>query len=118
MLLSMKIKKNDIWIANMNPQKGTEVGKNRPVVVIQTDLLNKTEHSSTIILPITTNIKKENILRIHIDEKSSELTIPSDILIDQIRAIDNSRLIKKIGSISNHVAVKIEIALKNILDFH
>lgn len=112
-----KIKKNDIWIANMNPRVGTEVGKNRPVVVIQTDLLNKAEHLSTIILPITTNVKMENILRVHINDASTGLNEPSDVLIDQIRAIDNSRLIKKIGSISKDISMKIEIAVKNILDF-
>lgn len=112
----MKIKKNDIWIANMNPRKGTEVGKNRPIVVIQTDLLNKTDHLSTIILPITTNIKANNILRVNINEESSGLEKSSDILIDQIRSIDNTRLIKKIGKISDVLAKEINLALKQILD--
>jgi mRNA interferase MazF len=52
----MKIKQYEIWIADLNPRFGTETGKTRPVVIIQTDLLNK-HHPSTIICPITTNIK-------------------------------------------------------------
>ena len=90
----MKIKQYDIWLANLNPGKGTEPGKTRPVVIVQTDLLNDT-HLSTIVCPITTNIQPDmNILRVHL--KKSQLDQQSDILIDQIRAIDNNRLTKRI----------------------
>ena len=53
-------------IADLNPTIGTEPGKIRPVIIIQTDLLNK-YHPSSIICPITTNVRKEiEILRIHL----------------------------------------------------
>ena len=62
----MKIKQFEIWIADLNPRIGTEAGKVRPVIVVQTDLLNK-EHPSTIVCPITTNVKPDSeILRIHL----------------------------------------------------
>ena len=61
----MPIKQFEIWIADLNPRIGTEPGKTRPVLVIQTDLLNKIPHPSTIICPITTNIEMEaDILRV------------------------------------------------------
>ncbi|MDQ6901963.1 MAG: type II toxin-antitoxin system PemK/MazF family toxin, partial [Bacteroidota bacterium] len=44
----MKYKQFDIWLADLNLTVGTEPGKTRPVVIIQTDLLNET-HLSTII---------------------------------------------------------------------
>jgi mRNA interferase MazF len=98
----MKIKKFHIYLADLSPAIGTEPGKTRPVVVIQTDLLND-EHPSTIIFPITTNVKKESsILRVHLSEHESNLKKNSDILVDQIRAIDNRRFIKEIGSLSAH----------------
>ena len=53
----MSIKQFEIWIADLNPKIGTEPGKTRPVLVVQTNLLNKISHSSTIVCPITTNIK-------------------------------------------------------------
>ena len=85
----MKIKQFDIWLADLNPSKGTEPGKTRPVVIIQTDLLNET-HLSTIICPITTNVKNEiELLRVHL--KKGKLDKLSDILVDQVRAIDNTR---------------------------
>jgi mRNA interferase MazF len=96
----MKIRKFHVYLADLNPRFGTEPGKIRPVVVIQTDLLND-EHPSTIICPITTNVIKESsILRIHLSGNESGLKKDSDILVDQIRAIDNRRFLKEIGSLS------------------
>ena len=63
----MPIKQFEIWIADLNPRIGTESRKTRPVVVIQTNLLNKIPHPSTIVCPITTNVKKDSeILRVHL----------------------------------------------------
>src|SRR6056297_1729566 len=96
----MQIRQFEIWIADLNPQIGTEPGKTRPVLVLQTNLLNKIPHPSTIICPITTNIKEDSeILRVHIKKGSAGLMQDCDIMIDQIRAIDNKRLIKKISEL-------------------
>lgn len=96
----MSIKQYEIWIADLNPQIGTEPGKTEPVLVVQTNLLNKVLHPSTIVCPITTNVNKEiEILRVHLKKGQSTLQHDSDILIDQIRAIDNKRLVKKIGDL-------------------
>ena len=54
----MRIKQYDIWLADLNPTIGTDPGKTRPVVIIQTDLLNDT-HLSTLICPVTTNVKSD-----------------------------------------------------------
>lgn len=62
----MKYKQFDIWFADLNPQIGTEPGKTRPEVIIQTNLLNET-HLSTIIYPIIVNVNAEaEILRLHL----------------------------------------------------
>ena len=96
----MSIKQYEIWIADLNPQIGTEPGKTRPVLVVQTNLLNKVSHPSTIVCPITTNVNKDiEILRVHLKKGQSKLQQDLDILIDQIRAIDNKRLVKKIGDL-------------------
>ena len=96
----MKIIKFNIYMADLNPPIGTEPGKIRPVVVIQTDLLNET-HPSTIICPLTTKIAKEaTLLRVHIPKKESLLDKDSDILVDQIRSIDNRRFIKHVGKLT------------------
>ena len=112
----MSIKQYEIWIADLNPQIGTEPGKTRPVTIVQTNLLNKIPHPSTIICPITTNVKKNTeILRIHLKKGIANLNQDCDIMIDQIRAIDNRRLIKKLGKlpieIIDHIKENIEIIL-------
>jgi mRNA interferase MazF len=110
----MKIKQFDIWLANINHSKGTEPGKTRPVVVVQTDLLNDT-HLSTLICPITTNVQPEiELLRVHL--KKGQLDKLSDILVDQIRAIDNTRFIEKIGQLTKDQKIKLRNNLRIVLD--
>jgi len=105
----MSIKQFEIWIADLNPRIGTEPGKTRPVLVIQTDLLNKIPHPSTIICPITTNIEKEaDILRVHLKKGMANLQENCDIMIDQLRAIDNKRLIKKVGDLPSELIDKVK----------
>ncbi len=112
----MKIKQFDLWTADLNPQIGTEPGKTRTVLIIQTDLLNSV-HPSTIICPITTNVIKESdILRIHLKKGVANLQKPSDLMIDQIRAIDNKRLIKKIGELPGDMRKSVVENIKIILD--
>ena len=101
----MKIKQFDIWISDLEPQRGTETGKVRPVLIVQTNLLNN-EHPSTLVCPITTNVQKDSeILRVHIKKGTSNLKIESDIMIDQIRAIDNRRLVNKIGELPRDLLI-------------
>jgi mRNA interferase MazF len=110
----MKFKQFDIWLADLNPTIGTEPGKTRPVVIIQTNLLNEV-HFSTIICPITTNVQPESdILRIHL--KKIQLSKPSDILVDQPRAIDNKRFIKRLGKLTEEQSDMLKNNLKIILD--
>ena len=112
----MKIKQFEIWIADLNPRMGTKAGKVRPVIVIQTDLLNK-EHPSTIVCPITTNVKPDSeILRVHLKKTKFGLKEDCDIMIDQVRAIDNKRLMKKVGEVDNDTADKVRENLKIVLD--
>jgi len=113
----MLIKQFEIWIADFNPQIGTEPGKTRPVLVIQSNLLNKIPHPSTLICPITTNVEKEaDILRVHIKKGMANLHENCDIMIDQLRAIDNNRLIKKVGDLPLDLIDKVKENLIIILD--
>ena len=110
----MKIKQYDIWLANLNPGRGTEPGKTRPVVVVQTNLLNDF-HPSTLVCPITSSIQLNiDLLRVHL--KKNQLDKPSDILVDQIRAIDNLRLIKKLGTLHKDQIQKLKSNIRIVLD--
>ena len=113
----MQIKQFEIWIADLNPQIGTEPGKTRPVLVIQTNLLNKIPHPSTIVCPITTNVQKDSeILRVHLKKDTANLHQACDIMIDQIRAIDNKRLTKRIGTLPDELSEKVMENIMIVLD--
>jgi|SRR5665647_1670670 len=113
----MVIKQFEIWIADLNPQIGTEPGKTRPVLVVQTNLLNKLPHPSTIICPITSNVKKDvEILRVHLKKGVSGLHQDCDIMIDQIRAIDNKRLVNKVSELPKNLINQLKENIKIMID--
>jgi mRNA interferase MazF len=113
----MVIKQFEIWIADLNPQIGTKSGETRPVLTVQTNFLNKIPHPSTIICPITTNVKKDSeILRVHLKKGVAKLQQDCDIMIDQIRAIYNKRLIKKVGDLPAELIDKVKENLIITLD--
>jgi mRNA interferase MazF len=113
----MSIEQYEIWIADLNPQIGTEPGKTRPVLIVQTNLLNQIPHPSTIICPITTNVKNDSdILRVHLKKGEANLHQDCDVMIDQIRTIDNKRLIKKVGDLPKKLIETLKENLMIIID--
>lgn len=113
----MQINQFEIWIADLNPQIGTEAGKTRPVLIVQTNLLNKVPHPSTIVCPITTNVQIEaDILRVHLKKGMANLHENCDVMIDQIRAIDNKRLIIKVGNLPADLIDQIKENISVIID--
>ena len=86
-------RKGEVWTANLNPGNGTEPGKTRPVVILQNQILLDVDHPSTVIVPLTTQlIDGAEPLRLRVLARD-RLVHDSDILVDQIRAIDNKRLV-------------------------
>jgi mRNA interferase MazF len=83
-----------LYLADLNPQAGTEPGKVRPVLVIQTDLLNETGHPSTWVLPCTTRLTGENLLRVVLPRGIAGNREECEVMVDQSRAIDNRRLVR------------------------
>ncbi|MEN8227230.1 MAG: type II toxin-antitoxin system PemK/MazF family toxin [Bacteroidota bacterium] len=113
----MVIKQYEIWLADLNPRIGSEPGKTRPVVVVQTDLLNRTHHPSTLICPLTSKLAYgTEILRVHLKKGTANLNQSCDILIDQLRAIDNRRLIKKIGKLPDSILQTTKKNLRIVMD--
>ncbi|MEI7978007.1 MAG: type II toxin-antitoxin system PemK/MazF family toxin [Bacteroidota bacterium] len=110
----MEIKQFDIWLVDSKTSMGAEPGKTIPVVVIQTNLLNDV-HFSTLICPITTNVKLEiDLLRVHLN--NNQLDKVSDILVDQIRVIDNKRFLKKLSKLTKEQQEQLKSNLKIVMD--
>lgn len=83
----------EIWLANLNPGRGSEPGKIRPVLILQNQALLDAGHPSTLIIPLTTNLVDDaEPLRLRVVARG-DLNKDSDLLVDQLRAIDNKRLI-------------------------
>ena len=121
----MDIERGWFYLADLNPRRGTEPGKTRPVLVMQTDLLNSQGHPSTVIIPVTTSTQENaEPLRVRIPAGSAGFSVDSDLMIDQVRAIDNQRLyrqdtaklIKKIASVEVGLLDQVAACLKKVLD--
>jgi mRNA interferase MazF len=107
-----KILRGDIFLINLELVKGHEQGGIRPALIIQNDISN---HFSplTIIAPITSKIyTKEFPTNVFLSKKESGLDKDSTILLNQIRTIDKSRLVKKISSLDNFLIERVNKALK------
>lgn len=110
-------KRGEIWLADLNPKRGTEPGKTRPVLIIQSQTLLDAGHPSTLVIPLTTNLMDDvEPLRIRVPA-SGHLSRDSDLIIDQLRAIDNRRLIKgPLTRIEQEFMVRINEAICEVLD--
>ncbi len=109
-------RKGEIFLANLGPIKGGEQGGVRPVLIIQNDISNKYS-PVTIIAAITSKIyKKEFPTNVFISKADSGLDKDSTTMLNQIRTIDKSRLIKKVGELDALLMKRANMALKISLD--
>jgi mRNA interferase MazF len=114
--LRLPVVRGGLYAADLNPPRGTEAGNIRPAVAIQTDLLNEVGHASTVILPCTTRLTGESLLRVLLPGGIAGNRVDCEIMIDQVRAIDNRRLRKQLGTVPGPVLAEIEARLRHLLD--
>ena len=110
-------KRGSVWLANLNPGRGTESGKIRPVLIVQSQALLDAEHPSTLIVPLTSNLTDNAApLRLRLSVQAG-LDKDSDLLLDQLRAIDNKRLIQgPLLQCSPEFMGRVDEALSEVLD--
>ena len=111
------IRHGALYLADLNPRQGTEAGKLRPVLVIQTDLLNQAGHPSTWVLPCTTRLSGENLLRVSLPRGMAGNAADCEVMIDQSRAIDNQRLRRPLGEVPKLVLQEVKEKLRRLGDF-
>ena len=111
------IRHGALYLADLNPRQGTEAGKLRPVLVIQTDLLNQADHPSTWVLPCTTRLSGENLLRVSLPRGMAGNAADCEVMIDQSRAIDNRRLRRPLGEVPKPVLQEVKEKLRRLGDF-
>jgi mRNA interferase MazF len=93
------ISRFDIWLVQLDPTKGSEIRKTRPCVIISPDEMSALK--TAIVAPMTSK-GFSFPTRIQCTFQSKK----GLILLDQMRAVDKSRLIRKLGVISKHAQAK------------
>ena len=113
----MAYRRGGIYLANFNPSKGTEAGKIRPCLVVQSNLLTNAGHPSTTILPLTSQLIEDAApLRFRIGARD-ELQADSDVMLDQVRTIDNQRFCSDLlTTLTNIELTTVETYWRLILD--
>ena len=108
--------KGDVCLADLDPTTGVEIKKTRPVIIVSNDWIN--QHSQlVVVVPLTSNIKRVSPSEVIIPKGSGGLDYDSKAATDQIRAIDKSRIVKKLGRLEADIFEEVSNALKNTLDF-
>jgi len=108
----VEIKRGDIILVNLEPVKESEQGGIRPCLIIQNDAGNKYS-PLTIIAPLTSKeFTKEFPTNVFISKKDSKLDKNSNILLNQTRTIDKSRIRKKISNLDHLIMRKVDFAMK------
>jgi len=110
--IKVDVKRGDIVLVNFEPIRGSEQRGIRPSIIIQNDIFNKYS-PTTIVAPITSkSFKKEYPTNVFMMKEDSKLSRDSTVLLNQIKTIDKSRIIKKITQIDNLIMKKVERALR------
>lgn len=109
--------RGEIWLADLEPRRGTEPGKTRPVLIIQSQALLDAGHPSSLVVPLTTTLVDDaEPLRVRVPA-TGRLRRESDLLIDQLRAIDNRRLIQgPLAQLSTSLMDRVGQAVQDVLD--
>ncbi len=95
------------WVRFGSPKDLGPAGK-RPVVVIQNDLLNRSNIRTTIVVLITSNLKLAAVPgNVSLKKGTANLPKPSVVVVSQIATIDKSRLLEKIGTLDRENIVQI-----------
>jgi mRNA interferase MazF len=112
----VRARRGVLYLADLNPRVGTEPGKVRPVLVVQTDLLNEAGHPSTWILPCTTRLTGENLLRVVLPRGIAGNREECEVMVDQSRAIDNRRLVRALKPLPKSILAEVVEKLHRLGD--
>ena len=107
----MRIKRGDVFYADLSPVVGSEQGGVRPVLIIQNDMGNK--YSPTVIIAAITSQTNKAKLPTHV-QIDPKIGLPKNsvVLLEQVRTIDKKRLRDKVGTFDQASMDKVDESLK------
>ncbi len=113
--MMVSIKRGDVFLVNFDPTVGSEVKKRRPAVVVSNDI-NNANSPIISISPVTSNVSKVYSFEVKVPQNAGGLNKPSKIMVNQTRAIDKARLMKKLGHLEAGIMLQVDAALR--LHYH
>jgi len=107
----MVAKRFEIWLVSLDPTQGSEIAKTRPCAIISPDVLNR--HLATVLVaPLTSTMRNyPSRLNCTVAGKTCQ------IALDQIRAVDKSRLVKNLGVLDNTTAFQLCVLLTEMFEY-
>ncbi len=109
--MAMVVNRFDVYLINLGPTVGSEITKIRPCLIVSPDEMNR--HIRTVIVAPMTTAGKEYPTRISCTFKKKK----GKIVIDQVRTIDKSRLIKRLGTIDLNTQLEVIAVLQRLFAF-
>jgi len=104
----MTVERGQIWLAELNPIRGSEQAGTRPVLILQNNSINRFTHTF-LAIPLTTNIRRASLPTcVVLPEGEGGLARDSVALCHQLRVLDKSRLTHRLGSVSKLVLAEID----------
>ncbi len=104
----MTVKRGEVWLADLNPTRGSEQGGTRPVIIFQNDIVSR--FSTTVItIPLTTNLRRASLPTcLLIPSGDGGLAQDSVALCYQLRFLDRTRLQRKLGELTPETLINLE----------
>ena len=117
--MTTPVRRGQVWIANLNPNRGREVGKIRPVLIVQGDWLSAAQERTIVVLPLTSQVRPDaKPLRVIIGARGG-LRGESQVLVEQPRTLDRARLREgPLTELTSHEMGEVERSLLAVLGVH
>lgn len=110
-----EVRRGDVCIARLDPTQGSEQRKTRPVVIVQNDIDNVFS-PILIAVPVTSRgAGKEYPTEVRLEPPEGGLSRGGVILCNQVRALDKSRLVRRMGRLTQETMRQVDEALKAAL---
>lgn len=106
--MTKMLKRGEVWLADLNPTQGSEQSGIRPIIIFQNNLVSQFS-TTTIAIPITTNLRRAALpICLFINQGNGGLIQDSVALCFQMRVLDKTRLIRRLGQLSPEIIAQLE----------
>lgn len=104
----MTVKRGEVWLADLNPIRGSEQAGVRPVLIFQNDTINSFT-ATVVTIPFTSNLRRAALPScVQVGAGEGGLTSDSVALCHQLRVLDTTRLIRRLGAVSRPTMLALE----------